>query len=493
MARWALTEEPLPRRVVGGRRAAGDVAVQLFGRVGNLAFGVVVTLLLARALGDEGFGQWATLLAIVFFGNAFGELGLETVAVTRAAAARQDEALWVGAVVTLRSVLAVPVVGGSFLVVLLIADSSEMRLAGALLSLTLAFGGLTSSRAVFQLRTRNDITILVLTVNSILWTGAVVLLAATDAGLAGFALAFVLAQAASTSLQFVLAVRTGGVALRGARRYWGELVRVALPVSIAGLMVTAYVRIDQILVFEIAGARDGGLYGAAYRVLDQSQFIPATVMTTLLPMISAAHPGDPARVRRLTQTGGELMAIPSFGALAFALALAEPIMRLLFGEQFIDAAPALPILLGAFVCVAFGFLIGSLRIVLGLQKRFVVYAAIGLVFNVVANLLLIPSYGFLGAAWVTLGTELLVLGLMGRVVLLEMKFRPDLGPFIRIAAAAAVLGLLSVAGHRLEIPLLVLAVLAVPVYAGLLLALRAVRPADIKLLLRRPDAPSAID
>ena len=41
---------------VSPRRISWDIGVQLVGRVANLALGVVVTALLARALGESGFG-----------------------------------------------------------------------------------------------------------------------------------------------------------------------------------------------------------------------------------------------------------------------------------------------------------------------------------------------------------------------------------------------------------------------------------------------------
>ncbi len=467
---------------VGARRAAADIAVQLIGRVGNLALGVVVTLTLARALGDRGFGQWATIFAITSVGSAFGDLGLETVAVARAAADRERAGQWIGAAVLVRSILAVPVAAATVLVLFFVADTTAMRVAGAVLSVTLAFGALTSTRAVFQLRMRNDVTIAVLTFNSVVWAAAVIVLAALHAGLVAFAVAFTLSQLASTSLQFLLAMRTGVLQFRETRGLWRELLRVAAPVSIAGLLVTAYVRIDQVIVFEVAGARQAGLYGAAYRILDQSQFVPSAVMTTLLPLMSAAWPANVERIRKLSQTAGELMAMASLGALAVAIALATPLMSLLFGHDFAAAGPALPILLGAFVCIAFGHLIGSLRIVLGLRRHFVTYAAVGLACNVVANLALVPPYGFKAAAWITLGTELLVLGLMGRDVLHTLEYRPRLVPFVRIAAAAAVVGGLAWLGRDMGAPTLVSAGASLIVYPALLFGSGAVRMADLRIL-----------
>ena len=82
---------------VGKRRIAGDIGIQVVARAGNLVLGVVVTLILVRALGVRGFGQWSTLLAIAQIATSFGDLGLTQVAVSRAARNPETEADWLGA------------------------------------------------------------------------------------------------------------------------------------------------------------------------------------------------------------------------------------------------------------------------------------------------------------------------------------------------------------------------------------------------------------
>ncbi len=57
---------------VGARRATVDIAVQVIGRTGNLALGVVVTLIVVRALGSSGFGEWSTIFAITQIATNLG-------------------------------------------------------------------------------------------------------------------------------------------------------------------------------------------------------------------------------------------------------------------------------------------------------------------------------------------------------------------------------------------------------------------------------------
>jgi len=469
---------------VGRGRAALDVGVQVAGRALNLIPGVVVTLLLTRELGNDGFGEWSTALATVQIAAQVGDFGFEQVAVRRAAGDREREHEWIGALLTLRLAITVPVTLGCALVELLIADSARMGAAGVLLSGTLLIAPFSATRATFQLRIRNDLSVLVMTVNSVLWTAAVVALALGDGGMVAFAAAFLAAALISTLLGVWLALRMSRPRLRRSTRLWRELARIGVPVGIAGLLVTAYVKLDQILLFALAGARDAGLYGAVYRILDQAQFVPIALMTTLFPIIASAWPADRARVRRLSQLIADYLTMVSLPMLGFTIVASEPVVLLLFGEDFSDAAKALPILMGAFVAICFGYLAGNLVVVLELQRLFLRNAAIALVFNVALNLVLIPPYGFVAAAWVTLATSVLVSMLTLGAALRRLALRLRLERMFLSAGAA---GMMTVAVAFLKeagAPLAALVTAAVVVYPAALLLVGALRPADVQELLR---------
>jgi O-antigen/teichoic acid export membrane protein len=475
---------------VGARRATADIVIQIAGRVLNLALGVVVTAVLARTLGEGGFGQWSTILVVIQIAGFFTELGMEPVTVRQIAGDRERERDWLGALLSLRMVLAPPVAVACLLVNFALSQGDEMRVASIVMSALVIVAGPGVLRAAFQVRVRNDIPNLVMTVNSIAWTGAVLAIAAGDGGIVALSVAFVAVSALTTALQAGLALRVIRPRLgEHARRLWRPLLALSLPVGASALLITAYARIDQVIVFEVAGDRQAGLYAAAYRILEQSHFIPLAVMTTLFPIISATYGVDRERVKRLLQIAADYLSVTSFGALAFAIVAAEPIIRLLFGPHFVEAAPALPILMGAFVLISFGFLAGNMIIVLRLQRVFFRYALLALVFNVALNLALVPEYGFLAAAWVTVATEAVVVSLSARAVLRKIEFVPSVNRIGRAAAAALGMGLLIWALRSAGAPLGVLAATAVVAYPLLLLALRAVQREEIVAVLRRNPPP----
>jgi O-antigen/teichoic acid export membrane protein len=251
------------------------------------------------------------------------------------------------------------------------------------------------------------------------------------------------------------------------------------------MLILAYGRIDQVLVYELAGDADAGLYGAVYRVLDRAQMVPIAVMATLFPMLAAAYGRDDDRARRMFSMSLQYLLAASLPLLAFCIVESHAIVRLLFGASYDAAAPALPVLMGAFVLISVGYLLGNTVIVIGLQRRLILYAAVALIFNVVANLLLIGRYGFMAAAWITLLTEVVVGGLTARAVFAELRLRPDLGAIGRVVAASAGMGLLVWVLRRAGVPLGGLVAVAAVAYPALALVTKAVDGPMVVRLLRR--------
>src|SRR6188472_4188410 len=140
---------------VSRARAGRDIVGQVVLRAVNLALGIGVTVLVVRTLGDRGFGQWSTLLAVTNVVSYLGVLGLHQVAVERSSAQPDQQPAWVGSLLTLRLALAAPTTLLAIMVCLLIADDASMRIAAMLVCAAIPFYAANVVRVVFQLQVRN--------------------------------------------------------------------------------------------------------------------------------------------------------------------------------------------------------------------------------------------------------------------------------------------------------------------------------------------------
>lgn len=475
---------------VGGRRAVADILVQVVARAGNLLLGIVATLVLVRTLGEDDFGRWATLLSITQIAMVFVDLGLEPAIVSLAAKDPDREGSWVGALVSLRLLFAIPATIISIVICLILADNDDMALAGVLLSCTMLAAAPSALRVLNQLRVRNDVTMFVLTVNSVLWTGAVVGLAIAKVSMAAYAAAFLAVTFAAATLQMVLSRPQMRHRLRLARELWPQALKAGLPLGIAGVISTAAARAPQIFVFELDGTREAGLYGAATRLYEQSHFIPMAVVTTLLPIMAMAHKANPERARRVLEMSVGYLLMVSLPVFVLTLAASPEILTLLFGESFRDAAPALPILMATFVLVAVNYPLDNMIIVQGEQKWLVGRALIAMVIIIVGTAATVPFVGFVGAAAAVLAAEAVVTFQTFRFVSGTLGGALRARPLLRILAAGAIAMLVLEAidlliGAPLGVLILVLAV----VYPAALLLLGALDLDEARRLIRRQPPP----
>jgi O-antigen/teichoic acid export membrane protein len=206
----------------------------------------------------------------------------------------------------------------------------------------------------------------------------------------------------------------------------------------------------------------------------------------MAPVIAAAWPSDRDRLLRAVRNTLELLCIGSFGALAFAVVASEPLVKLIFGAEFAEAAAILPVLGGAFVLISFGYLFDNLVLVTGKQGRLVKICLAALVFNIVGNLALVPAFGFHAAAWMTLATEALVAGLEIKLVTESVALREiSYGRVLRTTVCAVLLAVELAIAKQLGAGLAVLIGLACVSYPALLLGLGGMSVEDILTVLRR--------
>jgi len=487
-----MTKEHTHATRVGNRRVAADVGIQMGGQVVNIALGVVTTVVLVRALEATRYGEWATILAAIELIAMVGNLGLETVAIRLAAQEPEREGAWVGAATSLRLAFSAPMLAVFVGVLALIASDSEMVTTGLVLSLGFFTTAVSTLRIVFRLHVRNHVTVAFTTLNSVLWAGSVIAIAAAGGGMAAFAVAFMAVTIFVQGGLALVALRTIHVRWKGARELWPRLLGIGISVGIAATLTFAYGRIDQILVYELAGdSTEVGVYAAMYKILDNAGFVPMALMVTLFPIMAGLYPADRPRLRRMMQVAIDYLTIVALGGLALTIAAAEPIIELLYGADYVSGATVLTILVAAFVPICIGNVAGNMVVAMDLQRRYIWFAVAGLAINVPLNLLLIPEFGIEAAAWITLLTELVVVSLSLAMVLRRIELRLSLRQ-IGLALVAATASGLAIWGLRQAgAGAIVLVAAMTALYPALLLATRALDLEQLRRLLRDRSAREA--
>jgi len=470
----------------GGRHIASNIGTQLVMRLISMVISVGTVSLTARTLDPDGFGVWTAVSAYVAIFGVLTDLGLTTVAMQKMSAEPERESEWLGALAGMRLLLAAVAATICAALVPLLLDTGHD--AAWVLTLTIFSSGGSALMSVFNSRLRAGLALSFGVIQSVLWLGVCVVFYVTGGSVIDFAVAYVIVLAVICTLQLRATRRYAHIAWRAGRELWRPLMKVAVPLGIAGVLITIYYQIDSVLLLQLSTDHETGVYGAAYRFLAPLLFLPAAVMSSFFPVLSAVHEHDPARVRRLVQKAAELMTVISLPALAVTLALSDEIVHLLYGEQFARTADVLPVLMIAFVSICFGSLAGFLAPLLNLHWRLALYSGIGAIANIGLNVWLIPKYGALGSAWVTVVTEVLTMTLMLGTALWTLRLRVKPWRLLGTLAVAIVMtGAMELAA---PLGLFPAAILGGLVYVAGLFGLRVIRVDELQALrAQRSAAP----
>jgi O-antigen/teichoic acid export membrane protein len=438
-------------------------------------------LILTRKLGAEAFGLYSFLFAYLAFFELFPDAGLETLLVREGARGEVRLARKVGDAWILRALLALvslPLAVAALPLSTQNTEASFFVLLGAIPWLT--SNRRTSLRSLLDIPYRIRLRMGLPTLLNVLAEGAHV--AILPAAIAAFGLAGAITAVGVAPLPFCLALAFFSARLLkpdlafdpGALR---ALFRSALPLLGGLLLNFVLVRSDVLLLERLRGTLEVGIYSAPARLVETANFVPALLMTSVYPLLSASHPADPARITKLFTISLRFLAALLVPVIALEIAFARPLVFLLFGESFAGSAPVLPWLAASEILIFVDIVFTARLLATNHDRRNVQLIAAAAAFNVAANLVLIPAYGATGAAAATILAYAVRLGCAfffadTRSVSKEAIFA--ITPALAAGALASLVTMLAGARGWAA------AGLAVFAYAFLLVLLRGVRPEEVR-------------
>jgi len=277
----------------------------------------------------------------------------------------------------------------------------------------------------------------------------------------------------------------GPVAIRS--RHWPSLLRASIPFGVVGLATMTSYKIDTVLLSFYHGDAMVGWYAAPYNLIMMLMIISHSINQSLYPSLTRRYAEDAGAVDRVFGRVMKYLLIISLPIAMGATILARPIVSALYGEAFQRSALALQVLIWVLPAMFLTDLFGHTAMAMDNERGVARVNAVSAVFNVTLNLLLIPPYGFVGAAVTTVLTELVEIVQYRHLLRQQMglvSLKVTLG---RPLAASAIMSVFVWIARRGN--LLVTIPAAAAIYLGCIVLTRAVDHAETRflggLLLRR--------
>ncbi|MBZ0282834.1 MAG: oligosaccharide flippase family protein [Anaerolineae bacterium] len=258
------------------------------------------------------------------------------------------------------------------------------------------------------------------------------------------------------------------------------MVGESWPLMLNHFLASIFFQIDVVIIEAFHGARMVGQYSVAYKWISALNVIPAFFTMALLPVMSRQAHEDRAALKRNYGLAIKLLFSTALPLAVIFTFMAYTLTEVLAGAEFLpDGAIATQLMIWSIPIGWMNSLTQYVLIALDLQRRITRSFMLAVSFNIISNLILIPTYGYSAAALTTIASELALLipfalllhGAMGRINWFGLLWKP-------IAATGVLVGVL-LAGWPIQSFLAL--IVGTAAYLGVLLTLR---PLDADELAR---------
>lgn len=372
---------------------------------GGRLFSYVFFLYSARALGLTEFGIFSYVLAIGYMVSIFMDFGIDPLFVKWVA--RKEVAIYEKVLQT--RLLTVGIGLGSMVTISLFLDK---RLHTPMILVALGFACLSLiniSASFFRgiERMEWEAFFSVTQKGLLLGMGVFVLRYWNKADSAALVY-FLSHMIACIGIVWVLN-RLANISFHGFLNFEWEKISIILkqgfPLALVGFFGMVYYRVDTLMLALFWNMEEVGRYNGAYKLMEGLFLIPGVILAATFPRLARQTKEDVDGFKKMFMLIGSVLLGLSLMVSVVSHHLAPLFFETILGAAYLESVPIFRILLFAVIAVYLGYLATQSLIALDQQKLYMYIALVGMLLNVLLNLMWIPRFGGQGAAWATVLTE----------------------------------------------------------------------------------------
>ena len=395
--------------ITGFRRYFANTSWLIAEKITRLAVGLFVGVWVARYLGPEQFGTLSYAQAFVGLFGAVATLGLDGIVIKHLVKDEGNRDLFLGTAFSLKLLSAIVALVIIWFVALMTSYENNDTIIITIIASALLFQSLNVIDFYFQSKVLSRYIVIVNLISQLSASFIRIALILTNAPLIAFAYV-ILFDAIILAVGYTYVFKHKNLSFR----QWkfnittaSELLKHSWPLALSGVVISIYMKIDQVMIKEILGKTSVGHYAAAVKISEAWYFVPVVINSSLFPAIINA------KKRSRKEFHDRLKILYSF-MLWSAVAISIPttiyskyIINLLYKEQFDQASTVLMIHIWAGVLVSLGVVTSSIVISNNKQKNALIATSIGAISNIILNFFMIPRFGIIGAAFATIISQII--------------------------------------------------------------------------------------
>jgi len=421
-----------------------NTIIQIIGKIITTTISVIMLAYLARYLGVFGYGQYTTVFAFLTFFAIVADMGFYTISIREMSHSKEDSQKIMGNIFSLRIIFAIfflllaPVVG-----YFIPQYSSVIKICFWIASFSNFFTLLNQLLvSIFQVNFKMSNMVISDIVSRIVLFMVTMVFIKMNLSLEFFVLSSVIANFSAFAVSLALSRKFLKFSLKLDIKYCKYILREAVPIGIIIVLGLIYFKIDTIMLSIMKDSTAVGIYGAPYKILEIFITLPSMFMGSVFPLIARYYKEKDERIRDSFYKSFDFISIMAFPILIGTFVLAKQITLLVLGGDFIASALVLQYLVFAVFIIFYGTIMGNFVIASNLQKKLLPIYIISVFVNIFGNLILIPSYSYIGSSISTILTEAFVCFSAYLLVYNNLKLIPNFKVFFKSMFSALLMGLL---------------------------------------------------
>ena len=267
-----------------------------------------------------------------------------------------------------------------------------------------------------------------------------------------------------------------------------KLVFEAVPFAVTVLFYSVYFYIDSIMLSKMRGVYEVGIYSAAYNVTTALIFIPSIYITSIFPSLSKFYVSSLESLKFAYKKSLKYISIAALPITIVLFFSGSNIIHFLYGTGYDKSVLVLQIIAITIFFRFVSFVNGITIISVDKQKQRLYFQGLTALINIVLNLILIPFYGYIGAAIATVVTELFLFCSYFYVVIEHFQNWTD----INILAKPTIAAIIASGLFFVNVGTLLKIALALFAYIALLLLLKVFKKEDWDIFKRVLNAAKPI-
>ncbi|MBN2566867.1 flippase [Candidatus Woesearchaeota archaeon] len=452
----------------------------------NKVITLFLTIVIARYLGNVDFGKFAFAISFTGLFIVLTDIGMRIFIKREVARDLKRADQYLSNVLAMKVVLTFVTLIVVYCVALLLQYATFTIFTILIAVAIMVFQSFNDSiDMVYQAFERMDYSAGITIARTVIRFGLVIVAVLAGMSFVGILLMFLASSIISLIISLIVFTRRfSSLSFEIDFDFLKDLIRKSIPFGVAAMFMTIYAKVDVTMISKLVLENTDaviGWYSAAHTLIDGLQFIPVAIAAAIEPIAARAFEKSIPTLKKIYTNTFRILIILSFPIVLGTHILAEKIILLIYGPEFMESAIALQALIWMMLFHFHVFTYGLVLNSMNKEKLTMFFTIIAVLVNITLNLILIPQFSFIGAGIATIFSEFSYF-ILGYIYISKKFLVLNIIKYIyKPIIATGVMGLFLY--YFPAIPVIIQVIVGSVIYFSVLFIIRGITNEDKKVII----------